>query len=360
MIREIEIQEYLEVCHSVPLIDVRSPAEYQKGRIPCAVNIPLFSDEERAHVGTVYTKLSADKALELAYSYVGPKLDSFLLSSRQVAPRNKVAVHCWRGGMRSRAFAEHLAGNGFLEVFVIKNGYKGFRNHALSPYAQDIPVYILGGFTGSGKTRVLQILKNKGYQVIDIERLANHKGSAFGGIGNNEQPTTEQFENDLFWEWKDMDLSRAVWIEDESHRLGNVNIPGNFYRLIKEKPVLFMDIPKAERANYLVEEYAKKKKADLADSLLRISKRLGGWNTKQALHFLEEENYREVALIALTYYDKLYSKSLSARDQKYVFTLKSEGADPEKNAQKIESYIKSHGNERGEINTIQSWSRMRM
>jgi len=345
MIREIEIQEYIKVCNSVPLIDVRSPGEFEKGRIPGAVNIPLFSNAERANVGTMYTKQSSEKAIELAYSYVNPKLESFIHDSRRITPKNQVAVHCWRGGMRSRAFAEHLAGNGFTEVLIVKQGYKAFRNLALTVYTPDAKLTILGGYTGSGKTRILKLLKEKGHQIIDIEGLANHKGSAFGGIGNNGQPTTEQFENNLFWEWKDLDHTKSVWIEDESHRLGNVNIPEQFYRLILEKPVFFLDIPKYERAKYLVQEYAGYNKSDLADSISRISRRLGGLNTKKALQNLEKGNYLEVALLVLTYYDKLYLKGLSARDQKLVFTLKVEDINPEINARSIEHYFKTYHNE---------------
>jgi tRNA 2-selenouridine synthase len=344
MIREIEIQEYLEVCNSIPLIDVRSPGEFQKGRIPNAMNIPLFSDEERAQVGTVYTKQSAEKALELAYSYVNPKLESFIYESRRIAAQGKLAVHCWRGGMRSRTFAEHIARNGLKEVFIINNGYKAFRNVALNSYNRDAKIFVLGGYTGSGKTQILQVMKRKGHQVIDLETLANHKGSAFGAIGTGEQPSSEQFENNLFWEWKDMDFSKPIWIEDESHRLGNINIPMSFFRLISEKPVFFLDVPKQARAKFLVEEYAGKNKDALADSLHRISKRLGGMNIRRALDLLEKENYYEVAYIALTYYDKLYLKSLSARDQKLVFPIKLNDISREQNAEIIENYLETHFN----------------
>ena len=120
-----------------------------------AVNIPLFSNEERAAVGTIYKKKTKEKAIELGYEYVTPKLRRFLEESAKVVKQGAIAVHCWRGGMRSRSFAQHLHENGFEEVYVIEGGYKAFRNYVLDFFDQKFKLYILGGYTGSGKTFIL-------------------------------------------------------------------------------------------------------------------------------------------------------------------------------------------------------------
>jgi tRNA 2-selenouridine synthase len=339
MLREMDIADYL-TASGLPLIDVRSPGEYAKGHIPGAVNIPLFTDEERAQIGTVYKQQSQEKAIELGYKYVTPKLQDFITQSRQVAPDGKVAVHCWRGGMRSRAFAEHLLANGFIDVHQVIGGYKAFRNHALSLLGQAANIKVIGGYTGSGKTEILKVLKSQGEQVIDLEGIAHHKGSAFGAIGSGTQPTEEQFGNDLFWQWKDIDYTRRIWLEDESHNIGAVNIPMQLFQQIREAPLYFLDIPKEERAKHLVTVYANTDDALLARAILQIGRKLGGQHVTAALEQLEKGDYYEVALITLTYYDKYYLKGLSKRQPERIYRIELESTDALVNADAILEFVK--------------------
>ena len=352
MFELIEIADYLKIYRDVPLVDVRTPAEFGRGRIPCAVNIPLFSNEERAAVGTVYKQQSQEKAIELGYEYVKPKLDHFISESLRVAPGREIAVHCWRGGMRSQSFARHLAENGFLKVYVINGGYKSFRRYVLNSFKQPVNLHVLGGYTGSGKTYMLKHLKKAGQQVIDLEGLARHKGSAFGGLGRENQPTTEQFENLIFWQMKDLDRMKPVWVEDESRNIGRVNIPMDFYQQKIDAPVYFLDIPKTERARFLVEEYAGYDKRALAGSILRIQKRLGGLNTKKALEHLEKNEFYEVAVISLDYYDKFYLKGIDRKDPAKVFRLKLNEVDHEKNARELLKYFETKHHEHNPAHTI--------
>jgi len=331
MLTEISIESYYSDYHHLPVIDVRSPGEFNKGHIPCAVNIALFSDAERAHVGTVYKQRCKDEAYRIGYDYVTPKLQWFVDETRKSAPHGRVVVHCWRGGMRSRAFAQHLVDNGFTEVYVIAGGYKSFRRLALATFSLPYKLCILGGYTGSGKTHILEFIKSAGHQVIDLEGLARHKGSAFGAIGMNGQPTTEQFENDLFEQWRQFDLSKPVWLEDESQNIGHVNIPINLYFKMKESLVFFLDVPREERAKLLVEEYACIDSVLLERAINRISKRLGGLATQQALESLAAGNYLDVALITLHYYDKSYYKGLLKRPQELVKIIKADNTDAKTN-----------------------------
>jgi tRNA 2-selenouridine synthase len=338
MLREIDIAHYLTTS-GLPLIDVRSPREYAKGHIPGAVNIPLFTDAERAHIGTVYKQQSQEKAIELGYQYVTPKLQDFITQSRLVAPDGKVAVHCWRGGMRSRGFAEHLLVNGFNEVHQVIGGYKAFRNYTLGSLAHPARLHIIGGYTGSGKTEILKVLKEQGEQVIDLEALARHKGSAFGAIGSGTQPTEEQFGNDLFWQWKDLDINKPIWLEDESHNIGAVNIPLQLYDQMRAHEVYFLDIPREERAKHLVNTYAHTDDALLAKAIYQIAKRLGGQHVTAALEQLEKGNYYEVAMITLIYYDKYYLKSLSKRSSEMIYRIELPDTDARANAEVILKFI---------------------
>ncbi len=339
--KDILISQYFQEFNFLPIIDVRSPGEFEKGHIPGAISIPLFDNEERAHIGTVYKKQGQQKAIDLGYTYVAPKLQWYVDESLKIAQDKRVVVHCWRGGMRSHAFAEHLEKNGFEEVYVVEKGYKAFRHHVLDSFEQDVDLKVIGGYTGSGKTYVLQELEKLGYQVVDLEGIANHKGSAFGAIGQSSQPTVEQFENNLFKKWSSFDLSKPVFLEDESHNIGRVLIPMGLFQKIRDAKVYFMDVPKEFRAELLVKDYAGHDDKMLEEGICKISKRLGGLVTKKALKALKEKDYYEVALLTLFYYDKLYLAGIIKRDSSKVVKVPSITTDPKLNALIIQQVVDS-------------------
>ncbi|MDA7628762.1 tRNA 2-selenouridine(34) synthase MnmH [Verrucomicrobia bacterium] len=336
MLETITIGQYLKHHLSLPLVDVRSPAEYKKGHIPNAVNVPIFSDEERAVVGTAYKQESKERAIEIGMEYVQPKLRHFIDETLRVASKQTVVVHCWRGGMRSRSFAQHLVENGFAQVYVIESGYKAFRKHVLHAFEEDAQLIILGGYTGSAKTDILkQIDRDLGHQVIDLERLANHRGSAFGGIGQAPQPTVEQFENNVFWEWKDLDFTREIWVEDESRAIGTAMIPEALFKKMRSQRMYFLDIPRDERARHLVKGYGKSHTEKLQESIMRISSRLGGLNTDLALKHLARGEMFEVARIALIYYDKYYARGVAKRDPEMVTSIPLKTTESDQNVRQI-------------------------
>lgn len=333
MIHKITISQYYNQFLHIPIIDVRSPGEFQKGHIPHAHNIPLFNNSERAKVGTVYKQKSRNKAIELGYELVKPKLQLFVTSALSVAPDRVIAVHCWRGGMRSQSFAEHLQANGFNTIYVIEKGYKAFRNFVLSFFLRSFKLKILGGYTGSGKTDILRQLAKMGEQVIDLENLANHKGSAFGSIGEKEQPTVEHFENMLFHQLFKLDIAQNIWVEDESLNIGKIVIPKTFFEQMREQQLYFLDIPVVARAKYLVNTYGTFNPADLKTSILKISKRLGPQRTQKALDDLQANKLYQVAQTTLEYYDKAYMKGLSLRNPDKVTKIKSQQVDALINSQ---------------------------
>jgi tRNA 2-selenouridine synthase len=233
------------------LLDVRSPGEYSRGHIPGAISFPLFSDEERAVVGTIYKQQGKDEAVLEGLRIVGPKMAGFVEEAARLSPNKKVMLQCWRGGMRSASVAWLLQQAGF-ETRLIKGGYKSYRNEIHHYLNQAFPFIVITGPTGSKKTKILQALRDKGEQVIDLEALANHKGSAFGALGMAPQPSIEQFENLLHVELLAMDFSRRIWIEDESRKIGTVVVHEPFWKHIKSVPVLLVNLSIQERIQFII------------------------------------------------------------------------------------------------------------
>jgi tRNA 2-selenouridine synthase len=218
--------------------------------------------------------------------------------------------------MRSAGVAWLLDLYGF-KVYTLTRGYKSFRNWVLQQFDKPYPFSILGGYTGSGKTGVLKELAYAGHPVIDLEGIARHKGSSFGALGEATQPTQEMFENmlglELYSTANNLPPGEAIWLEDESRRIGLINIPGAVWERMQRAPLCFLDVPMEQRLNYITEEYGKFKKEELVNAIMRIQKRLGGLNTKNAINCLLENNYKESFRILLNYYDKYYERGLQQR-----------------------------------------------
>ena len=321
---------FLQEATRWPVLDVRSPAEYTAGHIPGAHPFPLFDNHERAQVGTTYKQIGSYEALLVGLELVGPKMRAMVERAHELAPNREALVHCWRGGMRSESVAWLLTTAGFT-VHTLVGGYKAYRNHLLTSL-QNIPqLVVLGGATGSGKTAVLHVLQERGEQVLDLEALAHHRGSAFGGIGQKEPPTTEQFQNDLHRVWQPMDPQRRVWVEDESFSIGSVKLPLAFWQLMQTQPLLLLDVPKSERVRRLVDEYGELDLLALQQAVLTIQKRLGGLRTQTALAALEEGRLTEVANILLEYYDKSYARSLRKARTGPIIRIASSVGDAEQN-----------------------------
>lgn len=313
MLNNLSIEAFLAEAANSVVLDARSPKEYARGHIPGAVNFALFNDEERAAVGTSYKEEGKDAAVLLGLEFVGPKMKSFVVSAREQAVNNKVCLHCWRGGMRSSSLGWLLSTAG-LEVFVLEGGYKAYRHQVLKQFEQEKRFHMLSGATGSGKTEVLLELRNLGEQVIDLEGLACHKGSAFGSLGEESQPQTEHFENLLCDQLQSFDAGKVIWLEDESRRIGSVILPEDLWHQIDSAPVFLLETDKPARIKRLVGMYGGFPKEELEISIKGIRKRLGGLRFKQANVALEEGDLETVAEICLQYYDKCYQFALERKD----------------------------------------------
>lgn len=338
LVAQIQIEEFLQYYREVPVIDVRSPKEYEHAHIPGAINLPVFTDDERALVGITYKKKGKENAIILGLEIVGPKLTQFAKYAKKIAVNNKLLVHCWRGGMRSSNMAWLFDTLG-IETNILKGGYKAYRRYLKSYFSKKTKLIILGGMTGSGKTEILKCINEKKYQVADLENLAHHKGSAFGALGEKKQDSTEQFENNLFEIWKDFKLNDFIWIEDESQAIGKNRVPEELYVQMRKSPVIKVNIPKQKRATWLLQEYGGFDQEELKNSLLKIEKKLGGLNTKIALKAIEENNLNTVADITLSYYDKAYNFGLSKRNGQKIYEIELNEVNHELNANKILEYF---------------------
>ncbi len=341
MSQKVSAEEFYQLSKNISIVDVRSPKEFETGHIPGAYNIPIFTDKEREIVGTKYKKSGKEIAVLTGLEIVGSKLRYFAETSRKLAKKNKLLVHCWRGGMRSASMAWLFETVG-IETIILEGGYKAFRSYGKSKLAESEKIIVVGGLTGSGKTETLLKIKEQGEQVIDLEGLAHHKGSVFGALGQESQPKNEQFENNLIYEWLHLDNTKAIWLEDESHSIGSNWIPEELFTVMRKTAVVKMELPKSERIKRLVNEYAGFDAKCLEECILKISKRLGGQNVKSALESLQNGQLDVVADLTLTYYDKSYNFGLDQRTNNMVYPVALESDDPERNAEILIEFAKKN------------------
>ena len=310
------------------LIDVRSPGEYAAGKLPDAQSLPLFTDTERARVGTLYKQDSPDSALLAGLEIAGGKMRALVEQARRLAPGGRVVVHCWRGGQRSGSVAWLLERAG-MEVAQLTGGYKAARGYIRRYLGEDHHRFrVLSGPTGSGKTPVLLAMRRLGARVVDLEGLANHKGSSFGAIGEPPQPTTEEFENQLFGELAAIPTGSTVWFEDESRLIGHVYLPDEFYDRLTAAPVTLLEQPAAWRVERLVDLYGDYPRAELTAAFSRIRKKLGGQHLNAALAALADNDLPTAARIALVYYDKAYHHYGERRGARVERTVVARSPDP--------------------------------
>ena len=328
----------------LPVLDVRSPAEFAQGHIPLAASLPLFSNEERALVGTAYKKEGKEKAILLGFDLAGPKWSGFVRQALELAPEKKVALHCWRGGMRSGAMAWALDLYGF-DVYLLEGGYKRYRKWVLARFEKEYRLMVIGGKTGSGKTRILQQLSHLGEQVVDLEDIAGHQGSSYGSMNKLVQPSQEQMENILAARLSMLDPRKRTWVEDESSNIGKRMIPRPFWSQIRTATLIHLQVDIDQRINALVKEYGSLDKDFLVECTDRIRKRLGTEHTKNAIAAIREDRMDEFIRLVLVYYDKTYQASLKDRDPARIFPLAIRGADPALDTQKILHAVKmnTHG-----------------
>ncbi|MFN6087228.1 MAG: tRNA 2-selenouridine(34) synthase MnmH [Cyclobacteriaceae bacterium] len=322
----LSVEEFLALRASHPIVDVRSEGEFEEGHISGAINIPLLNNEARAIVGTAYKKKGQAAAIREGFRLVGPRLAEIIQQTETIAAGKEILVHCLLGGMRSSNFCQ-FAGMAKIKSQILKGGYKAYRQFAIEAFQQPLQILLIGGCTGSGKSEVLRALKEQGEQVVDLETLAHHKGSAFGSLMQLPQPTTEQFHNNLFEEIFKLDISRPIWVEDESITIGKVFLPPDLWLRMKSSPIIQMNVSKDVRVQRLVSEYGHADRAEFLEAMTKIIKRLGGQHFKAAKEKLLEGDMAGTIEILLTYYDKYYLESIESKKDRVKLILPWDGKD---------------------------------
>ena len=334
----VSIEDFLLLRSSQSLVDVRSQGEYQEGHIRGAINIPLLNNDERVIVGTAYKQRGQQEAIREGFRLVGPRLGEILSEAEKIAQGKELLVHCWRGGMRSNNFCQFV-GMAKIKSRPLEGGYKSYRQFVFDYFNKPLQIILIGGCTGSGKSEVLRALQEAGEQILDLEKLASHKGSAFGALMLPPQPTTEQFHNDLFEELFKLDLSKRIWVEDESITIGKVFLPTDLWQQMRTSPLVQMDVPKEIRIQRLVNEYGQADRDEFLDAMNKIVKRLGGQHYKAAKEKLLEGDMAGTIDILLTYYDKYYLGSMQNKTDRILKTIPWSGENSPAFAKEIRDRV---------------------
>ncbi|MBX9940639.1 MAG: tRNA 2-selenouridine(34) synthase MnmH [Candidatus Obscuribacterales bacterium] len=354
--REISAEEVASLSR-VCLIDVRSPCEYLAENIPGSHNVPLFTDGERAEIGTIYAQEGEMVARRKALKIISPKISDLV---EEIAALRRggapLVVHCWRGGLRSEAVASCLSIVG-IDCWRLTGGYKAFRRHIIAEFeagAFNYQAVVIDGLTGSGKTELLAKLSERGQPVVDLEKLANHRGSIFGALGLAAQPSQKNFEGELFFALKQL-KSKVVangyyFVEAESRKIGRLRVPDFLYLAIQNSTRrIIIESNSTLRAERILHDYlegggAFEKLPYSTDELLLKAIELLGYVkglSKELRHNISEQvnqgKLREaVELMLQNYYDPLYSRHFV--DQPL---LKVDGADLDRAAEQILQCLES-------------------
>lgn len=310
----LTVERMLENRELYYVVDVRSPGEYGEAHIPGAVNVPLFTDEERAQVGTAYWKEGADRAKLVGLSLVSPRLPQMVEEILSGAAGREIVLYCWRGGMRSRSMFSIMEALGY-PAWQLIGGYKAFRRFVVRYFtttAIQIPVFVLKGLTGVGKTLIIKELKNLGAPVIDLEDLANHRGSAFGAVGLGNARSQKDFDARLFMALYELQNAPYLIVEGEGKKIGPVIIPDFFYQAMNNGPHILLEASLDVRVERITHEYrgvAGNTEA-LAAAVLSLQEKMGRQACESLAAQIQRGDYTIAAKILCTdYYDRYYRDS---------------------------------------------------
>jgi tRNA 2-selenouridine synthase len=239
------------------IIDARSPSEFALDHLPGAINCPVLDDTQRVEVGTLYKQTSAFEAKKVGAALVAKNIGRHLETLWLDKPREwQPLIYCWRGGNRSGSMAHILAKVGW-PVVQLDGGYKAFRQHVSSALEQApaVEFNVICGTTGSGKSRLLEVLDSIGAQVLDLERLAAHRGSVLGNLPSTPQPSQKAFETAIWQQLRKFDPARPVFVEAESKKVGNLRVPGPVMDRMRASPCISLQLSRPKRVRLLMEDY---------------------------------------------------------------------------------------------------------
>ncbi|AFS79444.1 tRNA 2-selenouridine synthase SelU [Gottschalkia acidurici 9a] len=340
MAKYIEV-EYQELDGDYLLIDLRSESEHEDYTIPGSINIPILNDEERKAIGTAYVRESTDKAKSMAVKAAAPKLPYIYETIKELEHKHdKVVLFCARGGMRSTVLYTWLTSLG-SKLYKLKGGYKGYRayiNNELPIINEELEYIILQGNTGTGKTKILKELKMRGYNILDLEECANHRGSLLGSVGMGKSNSQKTFESLVYDQLKERN-SNLIFLEGESKRIGHTLIPDYIYNKMRDSKRILINTDLEYRVKNIIEEYTVSEnwKEEVSESLNNLKKYISESNIERYLNMLEN-NEIEVLIEELmkNYYDVMYKKG----ENKYQYELTIKGNNIETTCDTIEKWVK--------------------
>ncbi|WP_293449578.1 tRNA 2-selenouridine(34) synthase MnmH [Planktotalea sp.] len=316
------------------VIDVRSPAEFAEDHVPGAINLPVMSNEERAKIGTIYVQESAFRARKLGAAIVARNSATHIENELTAKDGGwQPLVYCWRGGQRSGSFASILSQIGW-RTDLLEGGYRSYRRLVVKTLYEDpLPhrFVLLDGNTGSGKTAILHVLAQQGAQTLDLEGLANHRGSLLGAM-RDAQPSQKMFETRLALALSHLDLSRPVVAEAESSKIGERLIPASLWKTMRAASRIDIAATLSARAGFLTRDYADvlEDPARMAERLNKLRTLCGHERVDQWLVFLNDGKHEALAAELMQHhYDRGYDRSRAQREHDVLATLETEGLEPD-------------------------------
>ena len=330
----------IDINEDYAFVDVRSNGEYDEFTIPGAVNIPIFNNEERSTIGTIYKNESIEKAKKVGIQFVSAKLlELYEQFSDLKNNHREVVIFCERGGMRSSALWSLFNSIG-LRTIKLEGGYKGYRaaiNENLPKLVEEVTFIMLHGHTGTGKTELLKLLEQRGLDVLDLEGFANHRGSLLGDVGLPGKVSQKKYDA-LVFEKLRRRKSNFILIEAESGRIGNVIIPKFMHNKMKQGIHILVEGSLDARAKRIVDEYIvnENSKQEILDALDKLGRYLGEKKTAHIIELVQAEDYMEATReLMVMHYDPLYAKG----QQRYDFKLAVNSDDMEISAERIETFV---------------------
>lgn len=316
IMKDITYEESL-VIESPVYIDVRSPGEYHEDHIPGAINLPIFSNEERAEVGTIYRLAGRDEAVIRGTEIGGKRIGDIINALAEYKGRN-IVIGCARGGMRSGAVASLLDSLG-IKTFRLKDGYKSYRRYVMKVLHSNPvkpPVFIIQGLTGAGKTEIIKHIKNS----IDIEGLAGHRSSVFGAIGL-EQASQKAFETGFCSSLLRLNDEDYIVLEGESRKVGNLHIPDNIFMQMRKSPAIYIETPVKRRVEIIKKEYDRFQEHERVIKIVKsLKNKMSAAKVEKLLELYTSEKIDEfIEMLLIDYYDALYGYTL--KKMTYIATL---------------------------------------
>lgn len=304
------------------LVDVRTPLEFAEDHLPGAINVPLLDNDERVEIGILYKQQGPHQARRRGLEMTASRFPALVKEIADKAGSLPILVYCWRGGLRSKTVTSILDLSGIPAV-QLRGGYKAYRAH-VTDYFEDFrpngPLVVLHGLTGSGKTAFLHALPDKHSTIIDLEGLANHRGSAFGALGLSQTLSQKYFESTLWNALRQTPQGKPIVLEGESRRIGKISLPGNLYEVMATSRKIWCKTSLETRINRLIHEYGREEYRDeMAVALLRIRKKLGGEKYDEIAGYLETWELRLFMKGLLeNYYDKVYYKTRNWKEDRVL------------------------------------------